>query len=311
MSDILVIEQFPPENIKELSTLTANSAAAQAVIVVENSDQFTADSFVLVGKVGSETGEIKKILSVTGNSVTFTSNLSFAHYVNDNVYKLDSDKARIYRATNVDGEVPANGDFSLLTTLTLQGDQANLEYTDSTGSSSYWYKYTFYNSVSLVETSLSVALASRGSNYGNYTTVSAVRNEAGLKYNKWISDADIYEKLLSSMSEVNSILIRSGYTLPLDSVPDIIENATRLLAAGYMLLKDYGPEFAGTNKDGTAKIKQARDLLAQISKGDLVLVDVTTQEVVTRASSIRGYPDSTAEDQSPSEGRMFNIYDQY
>lgn len=311
MADLLVIENFPASNIAEQSYLTADAAAGQAVIAVENIDGYAVDDYVLVGVKGSETGQILKILSIASLQITFLTNLTSPHYRNEPIYKIKANQAKIYRASNVDGSIPADGSFASVTTLTRQGDQVNSSYNDSTGGSGYWYKSTDYNSTSLVESPLADAVAVRGGNYGYYTTADDVREEAGFSNNQYITDQIVYDKLIKAQSEVNASLVIGGYALPLTAVPEIVANATMLLAAGYLLTKEYGPEHSGTNKEGTLKIAQARDLLKKIESGGAGLVDPITQTPVAQSGNIDGYPDASAEDLSPSEGSVFKVTDVY
>lgn len=312
MANLLVIENFPASNIVEQSNLTADTVAGLYSIVVENPDGFVADDYALLGVKGSESGQILKISSVTGTTITFYTALTVSHYRNEPIYKLIGNQAKIYRATNVDGSIPSDASFSLLVTVSYQGDQVNTSYNDSAGGVTYWYKYTNFNATSLAETPLADAMPIRGGNYGYYASADDVREEAGFSNNRYITDQITYDKLIKAQAEVNASLLIGGYTLPLGSpYPEVVSHAVILLAAGYLLTMDYGPEHSGTNKDGTLKIKQARDILAKLESGDTPLIDGAGGVSVTQTSKVRGYPDETAENASPSEARMFSITDRY
>lgn len=310
-NEIISIENFPQANIAERSILTADALASQAVVNIENASGYSANDFVVVGILGQEHSELKKIQSIATLAVTLTANLASKHYRNEPFTKIRGDKARIYRAANVDGTVPADGSFSLLETIDLQADQLYTEYVDPTGGSGYWYKFTFYNSHSTFESPLADSDAVRGGGYGLYASVEDVRVEAGLMNNQWITDQLIYSKLVQAQSEVNASLSIAGYSLPLTSVPELIRNATQLLAAGYILTIDYGPEHQGTNKDGQIKIKMARDILGKIEGGDTQLLDSVTNAALSQSAGVRGYPDDSAESATPTEAAMFKITDKF
>ena len=311
MANLITIENFPASNIAEISALSADAAAGQAVINVENAQGIVADSYVLVGVVGGEGGQILKVQSVSTNQITFTTNLTIKHYKGETVTRIRSNQGKIYRATNVDGTAPSDGSFGVIATVTLEADQLYTQYNDTTGGSGYWYKQTYYNDVSLVETALADALAARGGNYGNYTDVDSVRIEAGIQNNRWIADQFVYSKLLAAQSEVNASLAIAGYTLPMIPTPELVKQITELLAAGYVLIRDYGAEHEATNKDGFSKIKMAREMLAKIESRETVLTDTTTGVALASSDEVRGYPDNTAADQTPSEDRLFRISDRY
>jgi hypothetical protein len=307
MAEIISIENFPATNIGEITILTADAAAAQAVINVENADGLVVDDFLLIGFKGQETTELKKIQSITNLAVTNTANLVNKHYKNESVARVRADKAKIYRAANVDGSQPADGSFSLLQTVTLEADQLYTEYVDSAGGSGYWYKYTFYNSVTTLETSLSEAVAVRGGAYGLYATTDEVRIEAGLQNNRYIADQQIYAKLVQAQSEVNGSLTIGGYSLPLTDIPEDVKNATLLLAAGYLLVMDYGAEHQGTNKDGEKKLKLGKELLAKFEAGQTPLVTAGGSVITGGNKAVNFYPTDTEAAKTPEEGgRMFS-----
>jgi len=312
-SEIIQIENFPASNVKEVTKITADASAGQAIVVVENTDNIAVDDYVILGVVGGESAQLAQIDVISGLSITLDANLNLKHFDNEPFTIIKANQAKIYRATNADGTVPADASFSsLVATVSLQADQLYTEVTDTTGGSGYWWKYIFYNSTAVSSTNLSEALGFRGAGYGLYANTVDVRAEAGLNNNKWVSDQTIYGKLVKAQSEVNASLLIGGYTLPLSSpYPEVVSHAVILLAAGYLLTMDYGPEHNGTNKDGTLKIKQARDILAKLESGDTPLIDGAGGVSVTQTSKVRGYPDETAENATPSEARMFSITDRY
>jgi len=308
MSQTIVIENFPDSNVSEMSYLTIDALLGQAKVNIENADNVNADDYVIIGLPGDENSEIKQVNSLSSLEVTLKTNLLTSHFKNDPFTVIRANQAKIYRAVNVDGSIPDDSDFSEIATITLEADQLSTEYVDTSGGDGYWYKYTFYNQTSQSETDIADAIAVRGGNYGMYATVEEVRNEAGLSGNRWITDRQIMAKLDQAQSEVDGSLIIGGYDLPLANVPEMVKNATLLLAAGYLLSKEYGPEHTGTNKDGQLKIKMGRDILTKIENGLIALVDpITKAEISQGESGISGFPDATTED-TDSE-RKFSVED--
>lgn len=308
MAEILNPTNFDPINIVEKTKLNADAAASQAVIAVENTQGFVADDFVVVGRLGSEQAEILKVLSVASNQITFTTNLSFAHDTLEDVTKLRGDQIKVYRAANVDDTTPDDADFgTAITTLTIEADQMFTEYTDSTGGSDYWYKKTYYNSVALTETNLASALAVRGGDYGQYVTVSEVRAEAGFENNDNITDSEVADRRADAKSEVDGAL-SSRYTLPLTYVPEVVKNANKLIAAGYLLSGSYGIGVEGSAEEGAGKLKMGRKLLEGIRDGSIALIDQTGALISETQAGVGGYPDDDAPEE---EDAKFKIDDEY
>lgn len=311
MAEVLRPTNFDSINIVETSELSADVAAAQKVANVLSVLGFAVDDFFVIGELSAELAEVGKVASKSGNAITAVANYGQAHKKGDAVTKLFGDKIRIYRAANADGSAPADGSFSLLSTFDIEADQNYTEYTDTSGGSDYWYKKVYYNSVSTSETNLADAPAVRGGNYGMYATWEEVRDEAGLTNNRHI-DAGVYQdKLEMAQDEANASLRIGGYTLPLTSIPKIVKNATILIAAGYVLLRDYGPENSGTNKEGNQKLTEGRKLLTKIEEGGEITDSSGTPIDTDTNARINGYPDDTAAYNTPSEDRFFKTTDKF
>lgn len=310
MPEILRPTNFDAINILEKTELSANVAAGQKIAALLSAQGFDTNSHYILGRLAGEYAELARVDSISGKNLTAAVNYSNEHKEGDEVTRLFGNKIRIYRAANVDGSVPADNSFSYIGVVDIDPDQTYSEFIDNTGGSGYWYKKTYYDSVTGSETSLDEAPAVRGGNLGTYANWEEVRAEAGLENNRWIPEAIYQEKLTLAQGEVDASLTIGGYDLPLTRVPAMVKSATLLLAAGYVLLKDYGPENTGTNKEGNQKLEQGRALLMKIEAGKLVLTD-DQGNTVTGSSGIAGYPDSSAESRSPSEGPIFRITDKF
>jgi len=128
---------------------------------------------------------------------------------------------------------------------------------------------------------------------GDFVTLNQVREEAGFTGNINISDDIIEEYVLAAESEIKSFIGRR-YSLPLSVVPAIVTEIAKQLAAGFLLLKEYGVEEEGTTKDGHLKTEWARKRLEQISRGQITLYDTSDAEL-SRVSSIgaEGFPNAS------------------
>jgi len=295
MAEIIRLINFNPLNTAEKSKLNADAAASQAVIQAENAQGYATDDYVIVGQLGNEKSELRQISSITNQNITLTANLSFAHKRFEVITKLRGNQIRIYRAVNVTGKPPADASFSILATVNIDPEQLYSEYTDATGGSGYWYKQTYYNSTSTAETPLSNSEAIRGGDYGHYATLWEIRNEAGFQNNDYVTDDIISRFRDNAESLVKGALRAAGYTLPIPTdipVPGALNNATLLLAAGYLLLQDYGVGYDGTNKEGTQKIDLGNKILEDIRNRNMYLVGID-EVAIPVSDSVAGWPDDT------------------
>ena len=298
MAQIVTLDQFPKFNLIEVSELTADVLAAATEITVLNPDSFDDEHAILIGNPVEEDAEIVTPSALDGSDITVSALLR-NHNKGTKVYKLRANKIKVYRATNTDDLQPDSiSDYgSAIGTVTLQADQREIEFSDPTGGSGYWYLYTFYNDLSdpPTETVINLSEGVRGGDLGHYCTVPQIRNEAGFDDNQYIPDYLIDEARENSESQVDGALSVAGYTLPLTYVPPLIRNITKMLAAGYLLLTDYGTGADGSTKEGEKKIKIAEKYLDRIQESKLQLIGLSKLPV-TLNSQIDGWPlDETAD----------------
>lgn len=316
MADTIRIPNFSDINLLEILQLTADAASGQAVATVYNASGVSVNDFILwTPNLGSEIGEILKIQSISGLNITHTTNFNNTHAAYSNGRKLFGDQIKLYRAVDVNGTPPVDSAFSALgSPVTIQGDDMFTDIVDSAGGSGYWYKATYYNSVSSSETLLTQAQPIRGGGYGHYVSIEAIRRESGISNDIQIDDTQIAIRRDQAESEINGNLAGTGYILPLaDSsnnvfTPPIIEHIARVLAAGFVLNQDYGPTANVDVKDGDNKLTEARNLLLQIQDGTIVLID-TTGTPLNRTERVSSYPDEsvdgTSEDAFFTMGKKF------
>lgn len=298
MPETIFADSYTPSNLGEKSFLTLDASSGQPDITVDNSNNFIANDFVLLSVQGTENSEIKQILSVAGDVITFTTNLENDYLEGEFVTELNANQIKFYRASNVDGNYPADAGYSLIGTVTIESDNLETQFIDNTGGSDYWYKYTYYNSSSTNESAISTSAARRGGNFGHYCTVDDIIREAGFGGNIHIPASVVADTREDAESEVQGSLTVAGYQLPLTFVPPVIRNITKRLAAGYLLLQDYGVEAENSTKEGNAKIDLANKLLEKIQSREMQLVGVT-QVPVDVDDSIGGTSISASNNNEP------------
>ncbi len=309
MSARLKLDNFGNANKVEKTYLNADAAAAATGITIKSAQNAAQNRFVLIGAPAHENTELRRITAITGVAITVAA-LTNAHKKYDDITVLAADQLQVYRAANVDGTQPADGSFTELgSPIDIDYDNLSTRYTDDTGSSSYWYKYTYLNSQTLAETDLSESEAVRGGSSTDYCSIQDVREEAGIQNNPYISDVYIAGQRTRAQSVLNSAL-KGSYTVPFSApVPGLLERMAILLTAGYILKREFGSGAIGTNADGQAKIDEVMrtdpdnpGLLLQVLNGTLQLVDDVSGGASGTRQRITGWPNSTTADTAGSRG---------
>jgi hypothetical protein len=296
VSATLKVNNFDSLNLDEVTKVLADIAAGVVIIPLESTQGYAAGKIIVLGQLGTEGSEKRVVQSITdATHLVVTVATDFAHKRFEPVTKVLGDQIKLYTAPNADGSVPADSSFSPLSggVFNIDFDQLTTSYTDSNGSSSVWYKFTYYSATGPVETDIAASNASRGGGYGRYTTNDAIRAEAGFNGNPNILDSLINSRRIDAEDEVNSELV-GIYTIPFSPVPPTIARITREIAAGLLLSTEYGAMATGTSKDGTAKLKEARELLSEYKSREKTLIDATgTSLVLGTAAVVSSWPNDT------------------
>jgi hypothetical protein len=313
MSQPITIPNFEPANIKEWSNIAVAVAASSTTTTLFNNDNIAANDYMLLGRPGSETGELQQVASVSGVTIVTTDPLSFDHEYNADVTILRSNQFKIFRASNVNGSVPDDAAFSVIDTIDIDIGKVETTYIDPTGSDSFWYKSARFNSTTNEMAPLSESQAVRGGNAGNYTTVEDVRKEAGFEHNLNITSATVYQCIIDAQAYINGKL-NGIYVVPFsDPVNPFISKLAKVLAAGYLQIIQYDGSY-GMPANGTSdneKIKWVEEKLKQLVDGSLTLVNpdgtVPTQPPSGNGNGDRGFSGYPNRNTPQNEPRMFEV----
>ena len=254
----------------EISYLAADVTANAGTIVVDNVNGLVQNDYIVIEKIGTETAEIVKIASITGQTITLSANTVFAHTDNTQIQKILYNQRKFYRSTS------KTGTYSLLTsgTKNIEVDRPDgTFFEDSDGLSTSWYKATYYNSTALQETSLDDCVPAGGNDSEHYTSIYAIRSQAGFEESFGISDEKVSDYRDEAESEFES-RIASVYTVPLSYKSKITRQIVNLLAAGNLLIKEYGMEAnIEISKSGARMLARANELIDKIISGTLKLLN--------------------------------------
>ncbi len=273
----------------ERSKLDADVAAGSNVtLTLLNNDGLALNGYLVIGIEGSEKAEIQIInVAVVAGTDVQVATLKFAHKKGEPVTLYRYNQRKFY------GSILKAGSYVELTAdgspKDIQVDDPQGTILEYTGSEGYlFFKATYYNATTTDETATDDSEAVEADESKRYTSIYAIRVQAGLTNNPYINDARIERKRKQAESEINSCLI-SRYTLPLTEVPPLLNTICDLLAGGYIDFEEFGPE-----GEGKKWLGEARGILKAIKKGTqrLVATDGTELAVVSTTNVLKGYPDN-------------------
>lgn len=132
---------------QEKTFLAADVASAAAVMTVDNSNGFIAADYIVMNPF-NEVTEILKITSVTNTTITPTTAVKFNYSNKDRIYKTPYNQMRFYYCAT------ATGTYVLIDTVDILFDELHTEHEYTAGTSALYYKRTFYNETTDVETDI-------------------------------------------------------------------------------------------------------------------------------------------------------------
>ncbi len=283
------------------------SAGSDVALTLLNNDHFSQNDFIVIGQEGSEKAELQQInAAVVAGTAIQVATLLFAHKKGETITKYRYNQRKFYGATSETGtytELTADG-----SPVTIQVDDPQGTIIEYTGIEGYTYfKSTYYNSQDSTETATDDSEAVLADESKRYTSLYAIRVQAGLTNNPYINDGRIERKRKQAENEINSAIF-SRYTLPLSEVPPLIQNICELLAGGYIDYEEFGAE-----GEGKKWLGEARALLKSIQKGRQRLITADSAELATVSTTnvLQGLPDNDGVSDSDIAERVFKIDKEY
>ncbi len=293
MATTIEIQNFGPGNIKDVFVLDADAIIGTTIWTLRSNAGVTVGDILIFGTLGVEGSENLTVTAVNVDGIHITTGASqYLHKRFEPVTDIYGTTIRIYRvAVPGDNSLPNVAAFGVYyAPVTIDLDELSTLYTDVSGGQGFWYGFTYYNGTT--ETNLSDSIFTRGGGWGNYCTVDDIRHASGFTNNPNITNSAIAQKQAQAQSHVNSMLY-GVYTIPFAiPVPDDIARVVIELAAGYLLLDEYGPMAAGSNKDGQARVDAAEEELLGIKDRSITLVGLTGQSLVL-TQSVTSWPNAS------------------
>lgn len=288
----------------ERSSLNADVSAGSAVtLILLNNDGFSDNSYIVVGREGSEKVELQQIDgAVSGGTDVAVATLKFAHKKGEPVTLYRYNQRKFY------GALTKTGSYSELTVdgspKDIQVDDPQgtiLEYTQGDGF--LFFKSTYYNVETTDETAVADSEAVEADESKRYTSLYAIRVKAGLTQNPFINDGRVERKRKQAENEINSSIF-ARYPLPLNEVPPLIQNICELLAAGYIDFEEFGPD-----GEGKKWLGEARGMLKALRDGRqrLIGTDGTELTLTSKSNVLRGFPDNDGVGDADTPERHFTV----
>ena len=304
----ILVANLENHALGEITSFDAEEAISQTELTVKNSQGFSTNDYIILGIIGSETAEVRQISSTTATSITISVATSFLHEKNAPIQLLRFNQRKFYRSTTEDGtylELTTEG-----SPVDIQVDKPEgTSFEDSTGTSTSFYKVTYYNSHSSLESAIADSVATKASDAEHYTSIYKIKDEAGFKNNSYIG-SDLVDRYRTEAEAIAESTIAIVYQIPLASTPRIFQHIVTLLSAGLLLSKEYGLESdVDSSKTGQRKIERAEELLERIKNGEILLLNTSSAELSRQTTNLASC--SNAYDSSKyDKGELFTTEDE-
>lgn len=157
----------PRTRDNQTTNLAADFVSATGTIKVKNTSGFVTGKFAILGSIGFEQSEIVRPTTITApDTLVLSSATVFPHNADTKVTFLDQDKINIYRSTS-----GVNGSYSLLAAVNIQIDNDVTMYDDTTSTAGSYYKFSYLNSFTSVESDFSDPVAASGFQFASLKTM--------------------------------------------------------------------------------------------------------------------------------------------
>lgn len=221
----------PDISLSEKTWLSLPLVASETSITVQSSNTFETNDFVVIGELGQERSELRKLSGVT-DAVTLGlvgSEPLFDHPTNTSVTQIRYNKIKVYSASSKEG---AYTELSI-SPFDIDTDKMFTTVYNDAETSSTWYKITYYNSSTLLESDYSDPLSASGAEQESVSKmVASVRRNCKLGDDvNIINDDEIIDifnecqgliqnmkgfKLQEATQTLSSVVGQSEYPLPDD-----------------------------------------------------------------------------------------------
>ena len=183
------------------------------VSISANGTNFTANDYVVLGKLGTEKSEIVKLSSASSTTIVTTTALIFAHNRGDLITYIPYNQIVLERSTD------AGVNYTALTAVDIQADNLDTIIQRPTDAVTDYYKVRFYNSTTLDYSDYSDPIL--GSGYAD-NTVFSIKARAlkslGESISDLITNEFLNESLWEARREFHGLLQRWSFRTKFDQI---------------------------------------------------------------------------------------------
>ena len=189
--------QFPNISENEKTFLSADEAIAQTTLSVISGRNFTANEYVLVGNLGEETAEIRKVSSQT-NTTLVVDALVFTHSRGTKIQFIPYNQITVSRSTD------AGDNYTPLSAIDIRPDSSETYIQRTSDASTDYYKYRFYNSTTTLYSAYSDEVIATGfADNSVWSIKKRALTQLGEKIGDVISDEFLNEALWEGRRELD------------------------------------------------------------------------------------------------------------
>lgn len=226
--------------------LSEGEDSGTSTLRVKNTNGFSANWAIQLGKTGEEKAEIK-ILSSVGTALVTTANLSYDHPSDTPVYGIKYDQIVFAKSTS-----GTAGTASPITggTVSITPDETFTQFDDTTGASGDAYRTYFRNSVTTDTSSESDWITTSGFDFYSKAKIRQ-RIKGKLRIQGLIKDDEVIDDWINEWLEdlTNSaIKVDKSYSLGTVNVAFGTDGYGTVTSSDYKSLKRVWVDYDGVNK---------------------------------------------------------------